>query len=289
VTKPSALRPPEAILLCYFAYTAVVAAAQGRFGAAVGASITVVAVAALFASLIHLARSHGGAAKILRDWIPLGLVIVAYREMNWFTDVHKTHALERSWQAIDRMILVRCGLGAAVGSAGWLLPLYLEICYVLVYATGFVMMAIVYLAHRRDAADRVLAVYLTGTLLAYALFPYFPSDPPRVLFHELMPAIGTPVRAFNLWVVNRAGIHSSVFPSAHVSSAFSAALGLLLFLPEKRWVGVGMLIYAGSVAIATVYGRYHYAVDALAGIAVSVVAATAVRMLLPRRGLPVSS
>ncbi len=43
-----------------------------------------------------------------------------------------------------------------------------------------------------------------------------------------------------------------------------------------------MLIYAISVAIATVYGRYHYAVDAVAGFGVSLVALAAA--MLARRG-----
>ena len=33
-----------------------------------------------------------------------------------------------------------------------------------------------------------------------------------------------------------------------------------------------MLVYAVSVAIGTIYGRYHYAVDAIAGFAVSLAA-----------------
>ena len=77
------------------------------------------------------------------------------------------------------------------------------------------------------------------------------------------------------------GIHSSVFPSAHVSSAFSAAWALFAFLPERKRIAWGMLIYAISVAIATVYGRYHYAADAVAGMAVSLV--PAVTILLARR------
>jgi membrane-associated phospholipid phosphatase len=36
------------------------------------------------------------------------------------------------------------------------------------------------------------------------------------------------------------------------------------------WV---LLVYAASVAIATIYGRYHYAADALAGFAISLAAA----------------
>lgn len=272
----SRLRAPEIIFLCYFAYTAILALVEGRFRVAAGALATALAVGLLFAALIHLKRTHRAAVGVWREWIPLGLVIVAYREMDWFTDVHKTHALERGWQSIDRLILGHYGLRAAIEIAGGVLPLYLETCYMLVYATGFVMMWMVYLAHRREAADRVLSVYLIGTLLAYALFPFFPSDPPRLLFHEMLPDVSTPVRVLNVWLVNGAGIHSSVFPSAHVSSAFSAALALLLFLPQKRWAGIGMLIYAASVAIATVYGRYHYAVDAAAGIAVSLVSAVAV-------------
>ncbi len=89
-----------------------------------------------------------------------------------------------------------------------------------------------------------------------------------------LPSVMTPLRRFNLWIVNGYGIHSSVFPSAHVSSAFSAAWALLLYLPERKIFGWRMLIYAASVAVATVYGRYHYAVDAVAGLGVSVLAAS---------------
>jgi membrane-associated phospholipid phosphatase len=83
----------------------------------------------------------------------------------------------------------------------------------------------------------------------------------------------TALRRINLWIVNGYGIHSSVFPSAHVSSAFSAGWALLLYLPDRKRYGVGMLIYAASVSVAAVYGRYHYAVDVLAGCGVSVIAA----------------
>jgi membrane-associated phospholipid phosphatase len=135
-------------------------------------------------------------------------------------------------------------------------------------------------------------MYLAGTLLAYALFPYFPSDPPRTLFGGSdMPNIVTPLRQFNLWIVSGYGIHSSVFPSAHVSSAFSAGWALLWLVPHRKGFGWGMLAYAGSVAVATVYGRYHYAVDALAGFGVSAIAALtillfALRRPLRARGLP---
>ncbi len=142
----------------------------------------------------------------------------------------------------------------------------------LVYAIAPFVVAVFYFQHRRQRVNGALFLYLLGTLAAYALFPYFPSDPPRVAFGgNDMPNIITAVRQLNLWLLGDFGIHSSVFPSAHVSSAFSAAWSLFAFLPERKRYGWGMLLYAVIVAVAAVYGRYHYAADAVAGMAISLV------------------
>jgi membrane-associated phospholipid phosphatase len=73
------------------------------------------------------------------------------------------------------------------------------------------------------------------------------------------------------------GIHTSVFPSAHVSGAFAGAFAMVLLLPERKWVGRFLLGLATLIATATVYGRYHYAADALAGFAIAAAAAWVVR------------
>jgi membrane-associated phospholipid phosphatase len=43
-------------------------------------------------------------------------------------------------------------------------------------------------------------------------------------------------------------------------------------LPERPWIAHAMAIYGLSVAVATVYGRYHFAADAAGGIAISLLA-----------------
>jgi membrane-associated phospholipid phosphatase len=43
-------------------------------------------------------------------------------------------------------------------------------------------------------------------------------------------------------------------------------------LPEKPWAGRFLLVLAASIATATVYGRYHYLVDALAGLGIALAA-----------------
>jgi membrane-associated phospholipid phosphatase len=236
------------------------------------------AVALLVAALIAAfaygeSHEHENAFGIARDWLAVALILIAYREMDWFSRLSRDYHLELRWVEWDRWLLYRAGLQHAIESLGALLPGYLELCYLLVYAVGPFTVAALYFERRRDLMNGLLFIYLLGTLGAYALFPYFPSDPPRVVFGASdIPNVVTPLRQLNLWLVNGYGIHSSVFPSAHVSSAFSAAWAFLLLLPSRRRIGWGMLIYAVSVSIATIYGRYHYAADVAAGFGVSLVA-----------------
>jgi len=249
----------EWVLLAFFWYTAAIAPQPGR----------AVLLAVVVTALLAIASRF----SYVRDWLPLALVLTAYREMDWFTPLQRDYHLELQWIEWDRVLFYRWGFQSAVEALGPLLPALLEFSYLLVYAIGPFVVASLYVVNKRDRMSPVLTVFLLGTLLSYALFPYFPSVPPRSLFGARdLPHYVSPFRQLNLFLVNDYGIHSSVFPSAHVSSAFSGAWALMLFVPERKWLGRGLLIYAVTVAVAVVYGRYHYAVDSLAGFGVSLLA-----------------
>jgi membrane-associated phospholipid phosphatase len=209
----------------------------------------------------------------LRDWFPLPLLLLAYREMGWFALPHADTHLEQAWVAWDRMLLHEWGLKGLIESLGSFGPSVLESSYALVYATAPGGLVLLYLTGHRKEAERFVFMVLMAVLGAYALFPYFPSEPPRTVFPgQDLPGLETVFRRFNLWYLGGYGIHTSVFPSAHVSGAFSAALAFRLIAPEWKWLGRGFLVLACLIAVATVYGRYHYAVDALAGLALSIAA-----------------
>jgi membrane-associated phospholipid phosphatase len=263
-------RSSERLVIAYFLYVAAIApfyiARPWR------AVIVVVAVTAWLWLM-------GLWTPIARDLAPLGATLAAYREMDWFSSLPHDHHLEQAWVAWDRLVLDGYHLRAVIESAGAIVPGFLELCYLLVYGIGPAVVVAAILHSRRHRTDQLWMAYLAGTLGAYALFPYFPSDPPRVVFPAAdLPHVVTVLRRLNLYIVGGYGIHSSVFPSAHVSSAFSASWGLLKTVPEKRWIGWSMAAYAVLVSIATLYGRYHYGVDALAGFAVSLLAIPAARL-----------
>jgi membrane-associated phospholipid phosphatase len=272
------LRSAEWLLVLYFGYVAVIAP---RFplppSMAWRPLLVEVLVCALFLALAYGEKHENEQLfSIMRDWTAVTLILFAYREMEWFSMLPRNVALELRWVGWDRALLYgghsRGGLQHGVEALGALGPLYLETCYALVYAVAPFFVAILYANGHRARVKGAVFWYLMGTLLAYVLFPYFPSDPPRVAFAGTdLPNIFTATRRLNLWLVGDYGIHSSVFPSAHVSSAFTAAWVLFAFMPGRRQYGWGMLIYAVSVAIATVYGRYHYAADAVAGFAISLI------------------
>jgi membrane-associated phospholipid phosphatase len=263
------LRSSEWFLLAYFVYVALIS----PFFISPWRPFLVAAVVA--ALVLRLARSK----TWLRDLVPLPLTLAAFEEMNCFTPAVRDHHLEQTWIVWDRVLFHRYALGAVVESAGRLGPMFLELGYALVYLVAPVALWALVANGRRDRINQFWLAYLAGTLGAYALFPYFLSEPPRTAFPgENLPHFVTLLRRFNLWIALHYDIHSSVFPSAHVSSAVSAAWGLLETIPKRRWIGWSMAVYGLIVALATVYGRYHYAVDAVVGIAISFLGLAAVKI-----------
>jgi membrane-associated phospholipid phosphatase len=210
---------------------------------------------------------------VWRDWLPYPLALVCYREAGWIASAIHLRDIEHRWIGWDRLVLDSWHGRAAIESLGPVIPVVLEAAYLSVYIIAPVAIAVLYLNQKRGEADRLWLAFLLGLMLAYVQFPFWPSDPPRVVFPGMdMPGMLTPLRRLNLYLVGHYGIHSSVFPSAHVSGAVAGALMLRRVLPERRAAGNIFLAVAILIAAATVYGRYHYLVDALAGGALGVVA-----------------
>ena len=271
----SPLRLSEWLLIAYFTYVAFLSLILSVDWWVAGYSwgVNLIVLGGL-SSIARAERLTGWSVwAVLRDWLPVALVVVAYREMGWFAPAEHTYELETTWIQWDRVLLYDWGLKAAIELTGSRLPSVLELSYSLVYLVGPIGLAALYLSSSRREVDRFLIVLLLGTFLSYALYPFFPSEPPRTAFPgEDVPAIDTVFRQFNWWLLAGGGIHTSVFPSGHVSHAFAGAFGMLLVLPRRAWVGRALVFLAVSIALGTVYGRYHYAVDAVAGLGVALVA-----------------
>ena len=98
----------------------------------------------------------------IRDWLPLGLTVLAYREMGWLALPQHGHALEARWVVWDRVILYG-GAKGAIEAFGPVLPSALEVAYGLVYALAPFSVVLLYLYRRRDRVDQFLFIFVVGT------------------------------------------------------------------------------------------------------------------------------
>jgi membrane-associated phospholipid phosphatase len=69
-------------------------------------------------------------------------------------------------------------------------------------------------------------------------------------------------------------VHGGAFPSTHVVGTFVSWLTAWRCLPRLAWV---MTPFVAGMLLATIYGRYHYTADILAGIVVAFIAFEAAR------------
>lgn len=260
-------------MLAYFAYTSVLACVLPLRVPIplVTVGINLLALAGLMLLATVESNTKNELLAGLRGFFPLPMVLLAYREMGWFAQPMLSHDLENSWIAWDQMVLPT--LHSAVEVFGPVVPSILEIAYSLASPTPLAAILILSLLKHHDRLDAFWFSFLLSTFLSYSLFPYFPSEPPRTIFPlDNVPTFNTIFRQFNFDLLGAHGIRTSVFPSAHVSAGFGAAIGLWSAVPQRRWLWGSFFCLASLITIATVYGRYHYAVDALAGLAVSTVA-----------------
>jgi hypothetical protein len=260
-------RKCEIVLLIYFTYTAWCSAWFAVSGVNMAKAIAL--------PLIILAGARIGG--VVRDLVPVASLLTAYWQVEWFARP-RDGSWEAAWVAWDRTLLDAWHGRAAIEWFGPLLPAMLEASYVLLYLIPPFSVAAMYGWQRQARFDAFAFPLVLSACLAYGLQPFFPSEPPRAVYPEAdLPNYVSIFRRFNLGLLGKAGIHASVFPSGHVAVALGCAFGLLNALPERPWVHRLIFTIAGVVAVAIVYGRYHYAADAVSAMALSCVAYTVAR------------
>ena len=258
------LRAGERVAIVYFFYLAGLAWTR-QLDVVPRALLPVLAVAILALAACETAHSRPW-SRVLRDWLSMGLILAAYWSVGWFATAPLTHWQDR-WLSWDRVLLDGWGLRAGIERTGVLLPSALESAYLLLYALPPICVGVLYWIGGRSRVQTFLFLLLLGTLCAYALLPLFPVHGPRVVYPGLdLPGISGIGRPINVWVLDNMDMPTSVFPSGHVAVGFSTAFGMLAAVPQRPSLWAPVFTLAILVYVATIYCRYHYAVDGLASI-----------------------
>src|SRR5213080_2402447 len=124
-----------------------------------------------------------------------------------------------------------------------------------------------WLSGRRAAARRTIFAVMITFYLCYVVFLFFPVAGPRYAFdlaHNRATGVW-PARATQ-WLLDRGDSWGAAFPSSHVAAAVVAAVCAL-----RYWRRLGLVLapFTIGLVLSVVYGQFHYAVDAVAGLIVA--------------------
>ena len=266
-------------------YLAITAALIAILGTTVpGRGWLVVVHLTLSGSLLILNRAPrpAGILRVICDWHPLVLFPFLYKEVEWLAPVVGDWRLTAAIPAWDSALFA----GQPSLSLSERLPFvplseYLHFCY-LAYAIVIPSVAAYWYVSGRQAAFGELLLLLSTVLLgSYLFFILLPVDSP----YYRSPRLGPPLSGhlfFDLvhQLSARGGARGGAFPSAHVSGA--VVVSLVAWRYQRRLAYL-LVPITGGVIIATVYGRFHYVLDAFAGAALAVAVVAAYRYL-SRRG-----
>lgn len=159
---------------------------------------------------------------------------------------------------------VRLGVPALVARMPRIVVLVLESAYAGVYPLVPIALALHLWFSASPDADRFWAVVLITDFVCFGMLPWIQTRPPRAL--EDAPPWASSIRTFNVGLLGRLSIGVNTVPSGHAAEALAAAL---LMSDAPAGIAVWMWLAAAAISAGAVFGRYHYAVDAVAGWAVA--------------------
>jgi membrane-associated phospholipid phosphatase len=235
-------------------------------------TITLLAACAVVAVALARVSEHVLApvqASILRDWLPVPLMLIPYWQTGQFFK-GPNEKIQARLQATDRWLF---DLASRIGwTFGGFARLTLEWAYMLCYPLVPLGLATLYAAGLRRYANTFWFFVLVPTYLCYAITPFVPALPPRSIgsAHTHPASMKSRVlrssRVFNLWILKHGSIQAISFPSAHVASALAVSLVLLHYVPLA---GIVFLVIAFWIAVAAVVGGQHYVIDVVLGAAIA--------------------
>ncbi|MBM3769746.1 MAG: phosphatase PAP2 family protein [Acidimicrobiia bacterium] len=259
------LRSPEWVALGYFAVLALIALSRKRPRALVGsalAAFTVVVVARVPEWFGQISAVHLG---WIRDWAPPVFVLLGYwMPAQLLKGVHL--GFERWLLDSDHRWIG--GLLRRAERAPRLLVELAEAAYLCCYPMIPGGMVLPLVGGYESASDRYWTALIWAAALSYGPLAFAVSRPPRVLEPRSSNATNSTIRRLNLFVLGRASVQLNTCPSGHVATAVAATLAVWSVWPAA---GIALGVLTALIAIASVTGRYHYAFDAITGVAVGAV------------------
>ncbi|HKV05400.1 MAG TPA: phosphatase PAP2 family protein [Candidatus Acidoferrales bacterium] len=216
------------------------------------------------------ARSRNAIVLFARHWYPLPLYTLFFEELEGLV-----HAVYPGW--FDRWLIAFDYNIAGVHPSVWLARLespalndYMQFAYMTYFLYLVLLPALLYVQRNRLAFWTVMVSTAVAHYSVYVVAVLLPIESPyyslAALGSNTLP--GGYCTALIEFIERFGRVHGAAFPSAHVAGSMVAMLASWRY---RRWLFWICLPFFVSMCVATVYGRYHYVADVLAGLAVGAI------------------
>jgi membrane-associated phospholipid phosphatase len=210
------------------------------------------------------------AVRNIADWAPLLLIPVLYTELAILNRaVHGGSYFDELIISWEQLLFggQPSREWAAAAPQLWLSEM-LHFAYLSYYFIIFVPPLVLWLRGRRAGFRLCVFAVMLSFFAHYLFFIFFPVQGPRYLY----PAPGGEIAGGFFYqsahrLLEAGSSQGAAFPSSHVGVSVTQTLIVLRFMP--RLAPVIALLTAG-LAAGAIYGGFHYAIDALAGLLLGV-------------------
>jgi membrane-associated phospholipid phosphatase len=240
--------------------TALALAARG----ALMPALTVLGATAAYALFCRFApaRLRLASAYVYTLWF--------YEAVAWITPALGRPTWDASLLAVDRALF---GESPAIAMQAWHAPWLTDVmslCYLGYHA--YLHGALLWALRRREDAERLYVPLFTAFALGLAGYLLVPATGPAIAYTTAFaqPIAGGWATALSDAVISRGTSLYDVFPSLHVLITLVLLAHDRRHLRRRFWT---MLPVCLGLFVSTLYLRYHYAVDVLAGAAFFALAA----------------
>jgi membrane-associated phospholipid phosphatase len=227
------------------------------------------------------AQSRESVLRFARHWYPLPLYIFFFEELQSFV-----HVFFPGW--FDHWLIQFDFNLAGVHPCAWLAQFAnptlndaMQFSYMTYFLFLVILPALLYFEENFKAFWTIMTATAVAHYTVYVVAVLFPIESPyfSLASLRLAPLTGGPFTAIIELIEHFGRVHGAAFPSAHVAGSMVAILAARRYKPWLFWICLPFFV---AICVATVYGRYHYVADVIAGIAVGAIGWAAGERLLQR-------
>lgn len=257
------LLPVDYLAISYFGCTGLVSLV---FGGLPGAGIAAAHAAIVF-GITRLAAWHprAGLAAVARAGYAALLTPLLYAELAVLNRFLTPRYFDATVQAWDAAVFGGQPSVVLSGLFPWLsLSEVLHLGYFAYYAIIPAAILGAFATRGLEALQRTALAATAAFFISYLIFVFFPVAGPRYEFAQIGGEIGEGTLFGIVHGILEAGSSKgTAFPSSHIAASLATVVAA--GREDRRWFWL-LIIPELALTAATVYGRFHYATDALAGI-----------------------